>query len=141
MTNVTGCPCIFWTLTGNDGQEPHHDLRPEGRRHLRRRVHDQRGRHPVDLDPENRGARDPAFPRADAIRTFRARCCCRVRGRSASTGQGPKADMILRSKGVVPRVVALGRTLFGSWPRCGGAFSWLPLWHSRRRRLPSFQLG
>jgi DNA-directed RNA polymerase subunit RPC12/RpoP len=51
---------------------PHHDLRPEGRRHLRCRVQDvhwQNARYP---DPAQRGARRPALPRVDAVRVVRA---------------------------------------------------------------------
>jgi hypothetical protein len=47
-------------------------MRPEGGRHIRRRVQDGRRRGDGDLHPENRGRSGPALSRADAIRTARA---------------------------------------------------------------------
>ena len=50
--------------------EPHHDLRPEERRHLRRPVQDGGGRSDGDLNPEYRGGSDPALSGADAYGLF-----------------------------------------------------------------------
>jgi hypothetical protein len=62
------------------GKEPHHDLRPEGRRLLRGRIQDCRRRRAFDLDPTDRGTRHPTLPRADAVRLVRA-------GRSAGLSE------------------------------------------------------
>jgi hypothetical protein len=45
-----------WERSGDDsgGQKPHHDLRAQGRRHLRRRVQNSRRRDARELDPEDR---------------------------------------------------------------------------------------
>jgi hypothetical protein len=40
----------------------------------------QRGDVADDLDPKDRGARDPALPKAHALRAVRSGCCCRMRG-------------------------------------------------------------
>jgi len=58
----------------HDWQEPHHDLRPERRRHIRGRVQDRQGRVARDLGAEDRGGRDRALPGADAVRSVRAEC-------------------------------------------------------------------
>src|SRR5262249_46456697 len=52
---------------------PHHDLRPEGRRHLCRRVQDCRGRGAGDFNPKDRNGSDSAFPGANALRAVCAR--------------------------------------------------------------------
>ena len=49
-----------------------HDLRPEGRRHLRRRVQDGCRRDAGDLSAKRRDRRAPAFPGAHALWTGRA---------------------------------------------------------------------
>jgi hypothetical protein len=52
------------------------------------RILDLRGRRAGDLDPENRGACDPAFPGADALWTVRAGGGMRRLAKSARTPSG-----------------------------------------------------
>ena len=56
----------------DDGQESDHDLRPEGRRHIRGRIQDGCRPGDGDLHPENRGRSDPALSKANAVWAVRA---------------------------------------------------------------------
>src|SRR5258705_3037099 len=53
-TVAKGAPSWYLRRRHDGGrQEPDHDLRPEGRRHLRHRVQDSRRRGSSDLDPRS----------------------------------------------------------------------------------------